>query len=316
VTAPRARSVTDRPGTGPAGTLTAVGADAIGLVLARPARMLGFEPFFMELIGGIEETLSSDDRSLLLHVVPDHHAEIAAYRRWGQGDLVDAVVLVDLVVDDPRLAVLGELGIPTVVVGGPERSLPGVAHVWIDNAQAMRDAVAYLVGLGHRTVGRVSGPAALAHTRSRTEAFLDECARRGARGAVVEADYGQESGTRATRALLGRNDPPSAVVYDNDVMAVAGLGVANELGLGVPSDVSLLAAVRDEPRRARHGRPGRGRRARPPGVGAADHVDRSPAAPRRARQHGTARACGERRSDARVTTRPLTTCGDASGVVG
>ncbi|SFK27054.1 transcriptional regulator, LacI family [Cellulomonas sp. KH9] len=241
MTAPRARSVTDRPGTGPAGTLTAVGADAIGLVLARPARMLGFEPFFMELIGGIEETLSSDDRSLLLHVVPDHHAEIAAYRRWGQGDLVDAVVLVDLVVDDPRLAVLGELGIPTVVVGGPERSLPGVAHVWIDNAQAMRDAVAYLVGLGHRTVGRVSGPAALAHTRSRTEAFLDECARRGARGAVVEADYGQESGTRATRALLGRNDPPSAVVYDNDVMAVAGLGVANELGLGVPSDVSLLA---------------------------------------------------------------------------
>ncbi|WP_249670816.1 MULTISPECIES: LacI family DNA-binding transcriptional regulator [Cellulomonas] len=218
-----------------------MGADAVGLVLARPARMLGFEPFFMELIGGIEETLSSDDRSLLLHVVPDHGAEIAAYRRWGRGGLVDAVVLVNLVVDDPRLAVLGELGIPTVVVGGPERSLPGVAHVWIDNGQAMRDAVGYLVDLGHRTIGRVSGPAALAHTRSRTHAFLDECVQRGARGVVVEADYGQESGTRATRALLGRNDPPSAVVYDNDVMAVAGLGVANELGLGVPSDVSLLA---------------------------------------------------------------------------
>ena len=218
-----------------------MGADAIGLVLARPARMLGIEPFFMELIGGIEETLSSDDRSLLLHVVPDHDAEIAAYRRWGQGRLVDAVVLVNLVVNDPRPAVLSELGLPTVVVGGPERAIPDVAHVWIDNAQAMRDAVGYLVDLGHTTVGRVSGPAALAHTRSRTGAFLTECASRGVHGVVVEGDYGEESGTRAARTLLGRNDPPSALVFDNDVMAVAALGVANELGLQVPRDVSLLA---------------------------------------------------------------------------
>ncbi|WP_082660051.1 LacI family DNA-binding transcriptional regulator [Cellulomonas sp. B6] len=218
-----------------------MGADAIGLVLARPARMLGLEPFFMELIGGIEETLSSDDRSLLLHVVPDHDAEIAAYRRWGQGGLVDAVVLVNLVVDDPRLDVLRTLGIPTVVVGGPGRTIDGVAHVWMDNAQAMRDAVGYLVDLGHVVIGRVSGPATLAHTRSRTDAFLSECHARGARGVVVEGDYGEASGTRAARTLLGRNDPPSALVFDNDVMAVAGLGVAHELGLAVPRDVSLLA---------------------------------------------------------------------------
>ena len=86
-------------------------ADAVGLVLARPARMLGLEPFFMELIAGIEETLAGEGRSLLLHVVPDHEAEIRAYRRWGQGQMVDAVVLVNLVTDDPRLDVLRELGI-------------------------------------------------------------------------------------------------------------------------------------------------------------------------------------------------------------
>ncbi len=219
------------------------GSDAIGLVLARPARMLGLEPFFMELIGGIEERLSTDGRSLLLHVVPDHDAEIRAYRRWGEGGLVDAVVLVNIVQADPRLTVLRELAIPTVVVGGPDRALEGVAHVWIDNGQAMRDAVGYLVGLGHTTVGRVSGPATLTHTQVRTAAFLEECESLGARAVVVEGDYGEESGTRATRALLGRGNgnAPSAIVYDNDVMAVAGLGVAHELGLGVPKDVSLLA---------------------------------------------------------------------------
>jgi DNA-binding LacI/PurR family transcriptional regulator len=214
--------------------------DAVGLVLARPARMLGLEPFFMELIAGIEEVLGTDGRSLLLHVVPDHDAEIRAYRRWDEGHLVDAVVVVNVAVEDPRLEVLASLDLPVVVVGGPSPDLP-FANVWIDNAQAMRDAVAQLVGLGHRRLARVSGPASLAHTQARTDAFVEECARLGAQGVVVEGDYGEDSGKRATRALLGRGAPPSAIVFDNDVMAVAGLGVAAEMGVPVPQTLSLLA---------------------------------------------------------------------------
>ncbi|WP_456823916.1 LacI family DNA-binding transcriptional regulator [Cellulomonas sp. P5_E12] len=216
------------------------GLDAVGLVLARPARMLGFEPFFMELVGGIEESLAGESRSLLLHVVPDHEAEIRTYRRWGEGKLVDAVVVVNVALEDSRLDVLSELGIPTVVVGGPRPDLP-FANVWIDNAEAMRTAVQHLVGLGHRRLARVSGPRGLAHTQARTEAFTGECARLGAHGTVVEGDYGEESGTRATRALLGRGAPPSAIIYDNDVMAVAGLGVAHEMDVAVPERLSLLA---------------------------------------------------------------------------
>ncbi|WP_448061537.1 LacI family DNA-binding transcriptional regulator [Cellulomonas hominis] len=215
-------------------------ADAVGLVLARPARMLGLEPFFMELIAGIEETLAIEDRSLLLHVVPDHEAEILAYHRWGAGGMVAAVVVVNLVPDDPRLPALTGLGIPTVVVGGPTRELP-FANVWIDNAQAMRDAVEHLVALGHTRLARVSGPAALAHTQARTEAFVTRCAELGVEGTVVEGDYSESSGTHATRGLLGRGEAPSAIVYDNDVMAIAGLGVAAELGVPVPGRLSLLA---------------------------------------------------------------------------
>ena len=100
--------------------------------------MLGFEPFFMELIGGIEESLAAEGRSLLLHVVPDHDAEIRTYRRWGEGNLVDAVVVVNIALEDARLDVLGEIGIPTVVVGGPRPDLP-FANVWIDNARGHAD---------------------------------------------------------------------------------------------------------------------------------------------------------------------------------
>jgi DNA-binding LacI/PurR family transcriptional regulator len=220
--------------------MTSSRADAVGLVLARPARMLGLEPFFMELIAGIEEILAGEGRSLLLHVVPDHEAEILAYRRWGQGHMVDAVVLVNLAADDPRLDVLAELAIPTVVVGGPRTDLP-FSNVGIDNAQAMRDAVVHLLGLGHAHLARVSGPHSLFHTQARTDAFLAECERRGAHGVVIEGDYSEASGTRATRALLGRRGAPSAIIYDNDVMALAGLGVATEMGIPVPERLSVLA---------------------------------------------------------------------------
>lgn len=59
----------------------------------------------------------------------------------------------------------------------------------------------------------------------------------------VATDYSGEAGARATRSLLtaAAPDRPTAIVYDNDIMAVAGLAVAAEMGLSVPDDVSLLA---------------------------------------------------------------------------
>jgi DNA-binding LacI/PurR family transcriptional regulator len=61
-------------------------------------------------------------------------------------------------------------------------------------------------------------------------------------GVVARTDYTPGEGAAVTRALLtGGGVRPTAFLYDNDVMALAGLGVANELGLGVPSDVSIVA---------------------------------------------------------------------------
>ena len=202
--------------------------------------MLGIEPFFMELIAGIEETLANDGRSLLLHVVADHEAEIGAYRRWAAEDMVAAVVVVNITLDDTRLPVLRELGLPTVILGGPERDM-GFAHVYIDNGGAVRRAVELLVGMGHTVIARVSGPSHLAHTQTRNDAFEEACAARGAQGIVIEGDYSEESGARAIRALLSRANRPSVIIFDNDVMAVAGLATAKEMQVRVPEDVSLLA---------------------------------------------------------------------------
>ena len=212
---------------------------SIGLVLARPARLLGIEPFFMEFIAGIEETLAERDLSILLHVVPAHDAETETYRRWAARRLVDAVVVVNLVQDDLRPGVLRGLGLPCLLVGTcPDQDYPALGA---DNVGAERAALAYLFELGHRRVARVTGPAVLLHTQERTVALVEACRALGVEPIVLEGDYSDEAGANLTRRLLALPEPPTAIVYDNDVMAVAGLRAAQGQGVAVPDQLSLIA---------------------------------------------------------------------------
>ncbi|MFH0245384.1 LacI family DNA-binding transcriptional regulator [Streptomyces sp. HK10] len=223
------------------GTAGAGFSGAVGLVLARPARLLGIEPFFMEFIAGIEERLAERGLSLLLHVVADQEAEIAAYRRWAERGLVEAVVVVNRTVGDRRPAVLRELELPAVLVGAGSGDDTPVPAVRTDDAGPVREALAHLLDLGHRRIARVSGPAGLLHTRARTGALVEGCRKAGIEPVVVEGDYSDESGARLTAELLRRPEPPTAILYDNDVMAVAGLGAAKEAGVAVPGRLSLIA---------------------------------------------------------------------------
>lgn len=216
-------------------------AGALGLVVARPARTLGIESFFMQLISGIEATLSARSVGLLLQVTPDPAGELDAYRRWWGQRRVDGVILVDLRREDARIALLEELRMPAVVVGGPN-GLGGLPGVWADDAAATRSVVEYLAALGHRRIARVAGLPELWHTELRTEALRETVAQLGlADVATVHTDYSGEQGAQATRALLARRPAPTAIIYDNDVMAVAGVAVAHEMGVSIPGQVSVVA---------------------------------------------------------------------------
>ncbi|WP_214410799.1 LacI family DNA-binding transcriptional regulator [Sphaerisporangium fuscum] len=216
-------------------------ADTVGLALCRPARFLGVEPFFMELISGIEGELSARSYALMLQVVADHDEEIALWRRWWGEGRVDGAILVDLHLADPRVPVMESLGMPVVVVGHPSQA-GSLLPVWSDEEAAVRETVTYLAALGHRRIARVAGLPRLLHTMQRDRAFAAVCAELGLGEAVtVHTDYTGEEGARATRRLLSSPARPTAVVYDNDIMAVAGLSVAQEMQLNVPADLSVVA---------------------------------------------------------------------------
>lgn len=240
----RVLEVADELGWAPASaarSLAGASAGAFGMVFARDPGLLGVESFYMRFLAGLESELSARSVGLLLQVVQTSEQELATLEKWRKTRQVDGVLLVDLTLDDPRVELCSRPGaLPAVVVGDPSVA-NGLTSVWTDDATSMRDAVNHLVDLGHRRIVHVSGLAPLAHTRIRNDAFDAAMRERGLTPVVLRTDYTMGAGADATRAALLSADPPTALIYDNDVMAVAGSSVAAELGFSVPGDVSLIA---------------------------------------------------------------------------
>jgi DNA-binding LacI/PurR family transcriptional regulator len=212
---------------------------AVGLVIARTPETLGADPFFPSFIAGLESVLSERGQALLLQVARDHDGERTSYQRLADEGRVDGVFITDLYVDDPRPQLLAELGLPALVVG------PAVADeywpsVGVDDGPGITAAVQHLVGLGHERIAHVSGPGYMVHGRSRAQAWSEALARAGLpQGPCLEADFSAEAGARATRELLDSAEPPTAIVYANDLMAMAGMSLALARGIDVPGDLSV-----------------------------------------------------------------------------
>lgn len=216
--------------------------DVIGLVINRPARTLGTEAFFPELMAGIQAGLSETHTGLQTLVVSSLEEELAAYSTWQATQRVDGVIVVDPRRDDARIALLAELDLPAVQIGSHPSMDAAIPSVWIDDHAVATALFETLFDLGHRRVAHVTGPLDFEHTELRRSA-LSACARRyGAPAPLsVATDYSAERSAEATHALLAGEDRPTAIVYDNDVLALAGLRVAQELGVSIPGDISVAS---------------------------------------------------------------------------
>ncbi|MGK5548266.1 LacI family DNA-binding transcriptional regulator, partial [Streptomyces sp. URMC 127] len=205
----RVRRVAEQLGWQPstaARALSGEGAATAGLVLARPARTLGVESFFLQLVSGVQEALAARRFGLLFQVVEDLGAECAVYRHWWAERRVDGVLLVDPRAEDPRPGLLDGLGLPAVVVGAPSAAVPpgaAISAVRADDTAAMASVISHLHTLGHRRITHIAGLPELAHTRRRMASLRAEAARRGLPDVrSVTTDYSDAQGAEATRRAL------------------------------------------------------------------------------------------------------------------
>ncbi|CUR60766.1 Transcriptional regulator [metagenome] len=213
---------------------------AVGLVMARPPETLRADPFFPSFIAGVEGELSRHGYALLLQIVAEHESEHDSYRRLASEGRVDGVLLTDLHVDDDRPALLAELGLPAVIVG-PNLGEAFWPAVGVDDGPGVTAAVEHLLALGHTRIAHVAGPGDLVHGKSRRAAWARTLEKAGLpEGDCIETDFSAEEGAKATRTLLDLAQAPTAIVFANDLMAIAGLAVAVGRGIDVPGRLSII----------------------------------------------------------------------------
>jgi DNA-binding LacI/PurR family transcriptional regulator len=211
---------------------------ACGLVIGRSTDVIAADPFFHSFIAGVEDEFSVSGQVLVLAAATPGRQEAETYHGLATDKRVDGVILTDLRGADPRLALVEQLGLAAVTLGTPDID-SAHSSVSVDDGAGIRAAVQHLAALGHRRVAHVAGPETMLHARSRRAAFHDAAAHGGLTAESVETDFSAAEGAKATAALLDAETPPTAIVYSNDHMAIAGLGIALRRGLSVPRDLSI-----------------------------------------------------------------------------
>jgi len=186
--------------------------------------------------------------------VPTVAAEEAGYRRLAAEGRVDGVFVIDLRHHDARIRLLSDIGMPAVTLNRPDIPSPFPA-VCLDDGAGIVAAVQHLAKLGHRRIAHVAGPAHFLHGTGRRQAWSTALAELGLPAGPVESgDFTAAGGAAATRSLLTAPHPPTAVVYANDLMAIAGLTTTHNLGVSVPEQLSVVGF--DDTELAAHVHPG------------------------------------------------------------
>jgi DNA-binding LacI/PurR family transcriptional regulator len=210
---------------------------AIGLVVPDISN-----PYYPPLVRGVEDVASSHGYRVVLCNTDRDPAKISGYLDTLIKSRVDGIVVAgggwaDL---PDRTAVLGTYRTGLVAVGRHDTAHPSVR---IDNVAASREATEHLLGLGHRRIAFLGGPASSTTVQDRAQGYRDAqkvAGRPGAATGVRYGDFTEESGYAMTRELLRLSRPPTALLCANDRIALGAYAAAADTARRVPDDVSVV----------------------------------------------------------------------------
>jgi DNA-binding LacI/PurR family transcriptional regulator len=132
--------------------------------------------------------------------------------------------------------------VPLVFIGSRPRCTQA-ASVALDDEQAACQAAQHLLALGHSRIALITGPLPEDCVQERCQGFAQALQAAGLAPdpeLVVQGDWSATSGYQAAQALLSRSKPFSAVVAQNDRMAVGAIQALRQAGCRVPQDVSVV----------------------------------------------------------------------------
>jgi LacI family transcriptional regulator len=198
-------------------------------------------PVNAEIIRGAERRAAAAGYVILLADAEEFLQAGDAYRMLLLEQRVDGLLIASGSTNEPVLEELARQRLPIVLVNRRVRRVG--PSVTVDDAGGTELAVAHLVGLGHRAIAHLAGPADADTARRRLLGFRSAMRAAGLRvpsSFVVESPLDEEGGMQATRQLLALDRRPTAVVVWSLAAAVGALAAARRAGVAVPAELSVI----------------------------------------------------------------------------
>lgn len=201
-------------------------------------------PLFPPIVRGVEEVLGALGYSaLIVNTDNDEKKEMQLFMTL-LNRRCDGFILATAFRHDPVVEAIAKRNIPAVLVNRSTEShlLPAVAG---DEVTEMREAIEYLISLGHRRIAHVAGPQNLSTGYIRRRAFLASIKEKGLDPEecpiAVATGTNEEAGKDAAKELLARpGKRPTAILAANDQLAIGVIDCLTSCGLECPKDASVI----------------------------------------------------------------------------
>jgi len=156
---------------------------------------------------------------------------------------IDGMIIISTGEDKDLLRLLQGLQIPTVLL---DREINEVNCDLVETAHLQGGLMAtdHLIGLGHRRIACLAGPANLNSSAQRIEGWRTALAKAGLAAESADllwhSDFSSQGGFSTMQAILASPRAPTAVFVCNDLMGIGALSAAHQAGIQIPQQVSLI----------------------------------------------------------------------------
>ncbi len=215
---------------------------AIGHVIPMSTKHEMVNPIFSDFIAGAGETYSRNGYDMVLSVVEDGN-EAQVYRNLKARGSVDGVILHGPRMDDMRIPLLNDIGLPFAVHGRASGHKGPYCWLDVNNRSAFRRATDFLLDLGHRRIALINGLEFMDFAIRRRGGYEDAMAARAVPidPRLMRSDEMTEVfGYVSTVDMLRETNPPTAFLVASMITALGVRRAIEEAGLVMGRDVSIV----------------------------------------------------------------------------
>ena len=204
------------------------------LSLGKTMTVAVIAPFFVrasyvERFRGLDKVLAESEYDFVLYNVETTARRDHYFRELARSDRVDGLLIMSLAPPDHTVDNFINAAIPTVLVDAIH---PRLSHIIIDDFEGGYKATKHLIELGHRKIAYLSD-----HMHESPFNFQPVIDRY---NGYRQGELSRRTAKKLARDLLTLPDPPTAIFAYSDTQAFGVLRAAEELGISVPDDVSVI----------------------------------------------------------------------------